>query len=729
MKALPTELQKDIPEWCNGTYYTPQFATPPSHNNTIIEADNVSYASDGMAQLTGNVSILQPNRQLFAEEATLNQDSGEFSLLGSIRLDGASESFNARELTGNIYSEQNELEHVRYSIFSRHARGEARYISREDNITYIKQGSYTTCEPGQKGWKLAARHISLDKAKGWGTARDITLEVKDVPVLYLPWMTFPIDDRRKTGLLFPTFANTDDGGIDYTQPIYLNIHPQLDTIIAPRFINGRGTGVETQTRYLTHLGSGNIDYALINKDRKFDRESRSMARWEHRGGYGHWSYSTDVNYASDDFYFKDLGTTTLEAVSQTQLPRMARMTYAQRTWQFSTQIQSWQIIDPSLAKADYPYRRLPRMTLTAQPDIRGPFRFNLESEYAYFDRGVDLPGGSLAGNRFHVQPALSLPLNKSWGYFTPRVRTYTTYYDLHGLKGLNDNNPRRTLTAANADTGMYLERNLSLFNNNYLQTLEPRLFYNYVPFQQQDDLPLFDTILQPFSYASLFKENRFLGYDRIGDENKLATGLTSRLLDAQSGSEIWRVRVGEGIYFKDRRVSVRPNQSVNRVRTTPIVADSTLHFNQRWSLYAEKQWDNGTDLGKQNILRLGYHNPARRYGYIGYRKVEAGNNTVRQGEIAGMWPISQHWSLMASELFDFDNRRSVESVSGIEYRDCCWKLRLVNRRLLADYQGNSNLTARRTIMFQIQLIGLGGFGDKVDTLLENTIPGYRREDQ
>lgn len=729
MQKLPAALQRDIPEWCNGVYYTPQFANPPSERHTIIEADNASYTSDGLALLSGNVSILQPERHLFADQATLNQETGEFSLLGDIKLDGASESFNARELTGNINSEQNQLEQVRYAIFSRHARGEARYVSREGDITYIRQGSYTTCEPGQKGWKLAARHISLDKQKGWGTARDITLEVKDVPVLYLPWMTFPIDDRRKTGLLFPTFTNTDDGGIDYTQPIYLNLHPQLDAVIAPRFINGRGTGAETQTRYLTKIGGGLVDYAYINKDRKFDNETRSMASWKHNGRYGNWSYNTDVNYASDDFYFKDLGTATLEMVSQTQLPRTAQVSYSQPTWRFSTQIQSWQIIDPSLSQTNYPYRRLPRMILTAQPGINGPFRFNWESEYSYFDRGVNLPNGSLTGSRFHIQPALSLPLVKSWGYLTPRIRSYTTYYDLHGLQTLQDNNPRRTLVGSNVDAGLFFERQLTLGNNAYLQTLEPRLFYNYIPYHQQDDLQRFDTILPPFSYTSLFKENRFLGYDRIGDENKLAAGLTSRLLSNQTGQEIWRVRIGEGLYFKDRRVSLRPNQPINRVRNTPIVADSTFHLNQRWNIYAEKQWDNGTDLGKQDILRLGYNHPARRYGHIGFRKVESGASTVRQGEVAGMWPISQHWSLMASELFDFDSRRSVESVSGIEYRDCCWKLRLINRRLLADYEGDSKLTARRTVMFQIQLIGLGGFGDKVDTLLENTIPGYRREDQ
>jgi LPS-assembly protein len=264
-----------------------------------------------------------------------------------------------------------------------------------------------------------------------------------------------------------------------------------------------------------------------------------------------------------------------------------------------------------------------------------------------------------------------------------------------------------------------------------LQTLEPRLFYDYIPYRDQDELPDFDTILLPFSYSSLFTENRFLGYDRIGDVNKLATGITSRIINDETGRELWRFRLGQGFYFDNRRVNLLPGQSPDTARTSPIVADATFQMDEHWNLYAEKQWDNGTDLGKQNILRLGYHDPVRRYAYLGYRNIDTGNGitSVRQGELAGMWPVSQHWSLLASELFSLDQHRSLETVSGAEYRDCCWKIRLVNRRLLADYDGTGILTPRSTWMLQIQMIGLGGFGNTVDSLLENTIPGYRRENQ
>lgn len=730
MQALPTDIQQPIPEWCNGTYFSPELAAPTDSDNTIIEADRSSYTQDGEASLSGNVVIRQPGRKMTADQATINQTTGDFTLDGDIKVTGVNESFTANHLTGNTKRQHNDLDQVRYSMYSQNAHGDATRVKRDGDITHITNGSYTTCEPSQDGWKLSANKIRLDKKKGWGTARHIKLKVKDIPILYLPWMNFPIDDRRKTGLLFPSFTRSSYGGFNYTQPIYLNLHPQLDMLVSPQFVSGRGAGIETKTRYLTRLGAGELNYARLKDDRKFDDKSRSMASWRHRGSYKNWSFGTDINYVSDDFYFKDLDVVTLDTVSKTQLPRSAYLRYNKNSWQLSTELQSWQVIDPNLARSNYPYRRLPRITLTGQPKINGPFRFDWVSEYTYFDQGAHIPLGSTNGSRFHVQPAVSLPLIKSYGYITPKARVYSTYYDLHGRKSLTEDSPRRSLIGASIDSGLFFERNFQLRDRHYIQTLEPRLFYNYVPYRDQSDLPLFDTVLPPFSYSSLFRENRFLGYDRIGDENKLAGGLTSRILDQETGAEIWRFRVGQGRYFKNRRITLDNNRTETST-TTPIVADATFQLNQHWSLYAEKQWSNGTDLGKQETFRFGYHNPARRYAYIGYRRMRTGNGStrVRQAEIAGMWPISQHWSLLGSNLFDLDTHQSVATIAGVEYRNCCWKVRLVNRRLLANYDRTAEITPRTSLMFQVQLIGLGGFGDKIDSIMEDSIPGYRSLDQ
>lgn len=728
MQRLPSWLRKPILPWCSGTYYAPEFVRHSQQVNTIVEANSASYAPNGDIILKGNVTIQQPSRTLSAHKGTMNQQTGHYELAGNITVKSPTQSFSASHLEGNQRTEQSKLHNARFSLYASHARGTAAKAIQDGQVTYIYHGSYTTCAPGNNGWVLNAGKIKLDKKNGWGTAWNTVLNVEGIPVLYLPWITFPINDDRKTGLLFPTFSHTDQSGIDYTQPIYFNLAPQYDLTLAPRYISNRGVGMESEFRYLTHLGSGSLDYAFIEDDKLFNHETRELARWRHSGSYGYWSYGVDLNYVSDDFYFKDIGTNTLDNVSKTRLPRQAYLNYTRGDWRITTKLQSWQVIDPTLAKVHYPYRRLPIIELTGSPDIAGPFQVDWQSSYTYFDRGVE---NHLEGSRWHLQPAISLPFSNSWGYITPKVRVYSSYYLLHGKPGYAHDRESRSLVAANIDSGIFLERDMALGGGNYLQTLEPRLFYDYIPYRDQRDITHFDTSKLPFSYTSLFSENRFLGVDRIGDVNKLAMGVTSRIIDKRTGAERWRFRVGQGYYFDSRRVHLNPAAGPDTNNTTPLVADVTFQMDQHWSLFAQHEWSNGNQFKKQDIFRLGYHDPARRYAYLGYRKLTTGNSriTVNQVQVAGMWPITQHWSLLGSELFDLDRHQSIETVAGVEYRNCCWKIRLVNRRLLADYNGGGTIEPRTTLLFQIQLIGLSEFGDKVETLLEDTIPGYRRQDQ
>ncbi len=730
MAQLPEAQQRPIPEWCSGIYYAPRFSAARTQENTLINANRATYSSNGDISLTGDVTIRQPLRYLSADSASYHQKNGDFSLKGNSLVQTPYRSFQAKHISGNSQQKSLQLDDAQFAIFDQHARGSANGISRENNVTYIYRGSYTTCEPGQNGWMINARRIRLDHEEGWGTAKDMTLEIKDIPVLYLPWITFPINDDRKTGLLFPSFSLSDEDGFDYTQPIYLNIHPQFDMTLAPRIITKRGVGMESQARYLTQLGEGQIDYAFIQHDRQFHDQTRSVFQWTHNGHYGHWNYNANVNYVSDPFYFKDLGTNTLDMVSRTYLPRTGSISYSRRSWQLITRIQSWQVIDPTLSRYNYPFRRVPEVRFIAHPRQYGPIQVDWWSSYTYFDRSLGALGDSQGGGRWHIEPALSLPLVASYGYFTPRIRLYSSYYNLHGMTGLPDERPTHTLAGFNLDTGLFFERQFDLMGKDYLQTLEPRLFYNYIPYREQQDTPNFDASKPAFSYSSLFRENRFLGYDKVGDANKLALGVTSRIIDDKTGQQLWRFRVGQGIFFEDRYVHLTP-RAPSTDRSTPLVADATFRLNGHWSLFAQKQWSHSDSQNKEDIFRLSYRDPARRYGYIGYRRLDTGLGTtvVQQGELAGMWPVTDNWSLLFSELYDLDNHRSIETVSGIEYRDCCWKLRLINRRLLADYNGGGEIEPRTSIVFQIQLIGLGGIGDKAESLLEDTIPGYRRIDQ
>ena len=724
MESLPEELRRQIPAWCSGTYYNPALAAPPASADTLISAERSQFDMDGEAVLEGGVIIEQPGRTLSADMARYNQSSGDFSLDGDIQLDTDALSFRAESLTGNMTNRQASLLGARYALFEQNARGDAEQIKQDGEHIVIERGSYTTCAPGSDGWKLNARYIDLDREKGWGEARHVVLRVENVPLLYVPWITFPIDDRRKTGLLFPSFGTSDSGGFDVSQPLYLNLHPQVDATLAPRYIDGRGNGIDTEFRYLTRLNQGDLVYGLLREDALFNDEDRVVASWNHQGSRDRWLFCTDVNYVSDGFYFKDLDT-GLQVASLTHLPREGQAEYFGRHWRFLARLQAWQTIDPTVTDDDIPYRRLPQLNLTGLQPIAGPLTLDWASDLTVFDRDASVLADNISGQRMHLQPALSLSLERSWGYINPRVRFYQTSYSLSGVDTLPSDTPNRSLWGANLDSGLFFERPFTFAGRELLQTLEPRIFLNHIEQEEQFDLPDFDSGRLTSSWDTLFRENRFTGYDRIGDEQSGTLGLTSRFRDPQSGDDVLILRAGQKFHNQDRVVeSGNVDLPDNTLRQSAVIADATLQLDQRWSMFAETQWNSEKDRREQNSLRIAYSDRSRLHLHAGYQYRAIDN--IRQTELAAMVPVHRNWSLIGRWLHDLGERRSLETLSGIEYRDCCWRIRLINLRELSDRDGLAPLDPERTTLLQIQMVGLGGFGSTVDTLLERGIPGYRR---
>lgn len=724
MATFPAVQQRSIPEWCGGIYYNPRVGMPVDGSDTVVTADHSTLSQDGLIKLDGDVLIEQPGRRITTDIAELDQATGKFELESGMRLESDRATFIADNMSGQTRRKEGSLQGVRYSLFDNGARGNADYIFLNQNTTTITNGSYTTCAPGSNGWVMEGDRIFLDREKGWGEANNVVLKVKSMPIFWLPWMTFPIDDRRKSGLLFPTISVGDSGGLDISQPIYLNLHPQFDGTIAPRYIDGRGSGLDSEFRYLSRWGEGSLSYGVLFNDRKFDDENRQVGRWTHNGNINRWSLKTDFTYVSDDFYFKDLDT-GLEISSQTHLPRLAEARYYGRTWQVLGRLQSWQTIDPTLDDADLPYRRLPQLQLTGDPTLYGPVKGLWLSDVTAFDRSDSDDSGKAIGLRGHVAPALTMRLQQPWGYMEPRTRLYHTQYQLDNVDANAEDTPDLTTWGASLDSGLFFERPGNWFGSAYTQTLEPRLFLNKVAYEDQSELPNFDSGELTFSYNSLFRENRFIGYDRIGDEEKLAVGLTSRFLHDGTGREQLRLRVAQGFYFDDRKVITERAVESPTDDQTPVVGDARWNFAQDWYLYSEAQWDTEENKRERSNFQIGYNDRERRVLNLGYHDRPADN--IRASEVSAILPVHRHWRLIGRWAYDLDNKRSLETMAGAEYRNCCWKLRLLSQRELVDDNGDGNLEPDSTISFQIQMIGLGGFGGQVDALLERSIPGYRRQ--
>lgn len=722
ISQLPLEQQRMVPEWCGGRYYAPQFLYRNPSEDTIITADRSRMLSSGLAELLGDVVINEPLRHLHANQAAFDQSTGDFFLSGDVTINSPEYSLEASRMSGNQHQNAARLYDLHFAFFTNHARGSAEIAEQQQHIFLINNASYTTCPPGKNTWSINAKHLTLDQEKGWGTATHTVFRLYDQPFFYLPWLTFPIDDRRKTGLLFPTISFRDDDGLDYSQPIYINLHPQFDATVAPRTIQNRGEGIDSEFRYLTHWGEGTLSYGFLANDRRFNNQTRDISAWKHKGQINRWSFSADVTDVSDDFYFKDLDT-GLDVRSQTSLARQAEAHYRGRQWQFLTRVQSWQTIDPTLAEQNKPYRRLPQLELTGDPKLYGPLKLLWLSDFTRFERNVSTNIENITGDRLHLAPALTLPLSTTWGYIEPRARLYHTEYALDGVQTLPKRQPQRTLVGTSIDSGLFFERDASFGHLRLQQTLEPRLFYNKVPRKDQSDLPDFDSGELTFGYDSLFRESRLTGYDRIGDEEKLSLGVVSRYLNQDTGREILRLRAAQAYNFSDRHVQ-RRNGAVDDRKLSPAMGDLTWYFSRHWQLFTEMQWDTENNRRAQSRLRLGYNDGERRVLHVGYRQRRELAEEIRQTELAAIWPVHRNWSMIGRWLYDLENQRSIENIAGIEYRDCCVQLRLVTIRDLIDRQGNGQLESDRSIMFQIQLNGLGGFGGRMENLLERSITGY-----
>ena len=793
--------------YCAGAYIEP---TRPGMNDTTPMDEAPMFVSakasrfeqeEQVATLAGDVVLRQAGMQVEAEEANLYQLENRGELVGNVRLRDQGMLVVGDRAELQLDNGEAKVDNAEYVLHANHTRGSALYAKREESaIIRLKDGTYTSCEPGSNAWHLKGNNITLNPATGFGTATNVTLRVKNIPVFYTPYIYFPIDDRRQSGFLPPSISSSSDNGVTLKTPYYFNLAPNYDATLYPTYMTDRGLLMEGEFRYLTKSSEGQVGGAFLddsNDDRKLMSEyedQRWMYSWQHKQGLDA-RLLAEVDYTdiSDPYYFQDLST-DLGIGSGNHVDQRGTLTYRGNGYTARLNAHAYELANISDVT---PYNRLPQLTLDGKlPFQPGGLNFSYGTEYVSFDRNLRsgqfsdedgnlspwyderLQGLARAnGERLHLEPAVSLPLNWAWGFITPKVKYLHTNYDLsldsqgkssllaeQEFKGSQD----RGIAMFSLDSGLYFDRDTQWFGKSYRQTLEPRLFYLYVPEEDQTDIPVFDSGESSFSYASLFRENRFSGKDRIGDENRLSLGVTNRWIEA-NGFERQRFSIGQAFYFEDRKVQMPGIDYRTRGDATASVSPYALQymyrFNRDWRLSSDFNWDpdsGSTRSGSamfhyqpednpNKIVNAGYRyrNDAVRYDRDSGTWVVGGGDygtpgspnyikdyyKVSQHDFSVIWPIMPQWSVISRWQYDYGRDRTLEAFAGFEYDSCCWKLRLINRYWI-DYDEVSlnpslNDEADRGIFLQIVLKGLGGvMGNKVETFLDEGIQGYReREDK
>jgi LPS-assembly protein len=811
----PAQLAETGP-YCSGAYVEPirpgmDDKTPMSEAPMFIGAKASRYQQEEqVATLAGDVVLRQGSMQVQAQEASLHQTENRGELNGDVRLrdNGALIVGDHAEL--QLDTGEAQVDNAEYVLHKSNIRGNALYAKRAENaIIRLKDGTYTSCEPGSNAWTLKGNNITLNPATGFGTATNVTLRVKDIPVLYTPYIYFPIDDRRQSGFLPPTIGSGSDTGLMLVTPYYFNLAPNYDATLYPRYMSKRGLLMEGEFRYLTKSSEGQFGGAYLNdeedeRSKQTDYEkTRWMINWQHKGGLdSRWLTQVDYTDISDPYYFQDLQTDQIGVESNDYINQQGSLTYRGDTYTAAINAQAYKLA--TVANIT-PYNRLPQITFNgALPYNPGGLHFDYQTELVRFDRDletgnfVDQDGNvsrrldtnvsGLAranGDRLNLAPSISLPMNWTYGFLTPKLKYQYTQYQLdldsqgkaYLASDANLNSPtresfdssqNRSVPIFSVDSGLYFDRNTQWFGKNYRQTLEPRLFYLYVPEKDQNDIPVFDTAETTFNYASLFRDNRFVGSDRIGDENKLSLGVTNRWIE-ENGFERQRFSIGQALYFKDREVQlpgvVFKDRDDAQANVSPYALEHEYRFNRDWRINSDFNWDPDSRSTRSGSTMLHYQpedNPGKVIN-AGYRyrndlvrydqttgKWSVGGGDygtpgtpgyvkdyykIQQHDFSIIWPIVPQWSLISRWQYDYNRDRTLEAFGGFEYDNCCWKLRLINRYWV-DYDEFSqdapqNEKGDRGVFLQIVLKGLGGVtGAKVESFLDKGIQGYReREDQ
>ncbi len=773
----------------------------PQSDETNVDADYAETPDNSQINFSGNVIITKNDRKLVSDKANYNKATRVFDAQGNVIITQPDLILHGESARYQTDVRKGRVDNAQYRLIDSSAQGVAKSVQFKPGKIGLEDMTYSTCPAGDEDWAINASTMDFYTDEAYGEGTHAVMKFKGVPIFYTPYIRFPFNDERQSGFLMPSIGSTDNNGFEIATPYYFNIAPNQDATVTPKYFSDRGFMLGGEYRYLTETYSGEFYAEGINDDIYDDRRDVTEVRLregsagltdidkdnkvkprdisDNRGAFSiqqranwknSWSGSVDYNYVSDNYYLEDFGN-NLRDKSTSHLLREGKVNYNGSTFKFMAMAQGYQ----ELIHSAHTYSRLPQMTLTADEDysVKG-FDMNtgFDSEFVMFAQNWDdfLDSDKrVEGSRLHLKPYISMPFKNSYSFIIPKFSVDMVTYQLDNedtdptdiSDSWNDDSPNRATPIFSLDTGLFFDKELSLFDTPMKQTLEPRLFYLNIPEDDQSDIPLFDTGLNTFSYSQIFRENRFNGVDRFGDANQLTAGLTSRFIDAKSGEERFKASFGQIYYFEDREVLLNYSNPVekeyNKNSSSSIAGEISSQFTDNWYTGYTILYNphNGGSLDESRY-RLQYKSDPSYiinfdYTYSGQTTARLidevldydliGKKEYEQFEVSTYWQVMPRWRFLAHwyySLYDnkasqilngtqYDNRDdgyTLESKIGIEYDSCCYAVRLVIGRDQENYYAEAD----NSIMLQFQFKGLGsiaqGTGSHSGESLTESIPGF-----
>jgi LPS-assembly protein len=681
----------------------------PDDPRIEITSDRGDLGRTGDATLSGNVRIRMGQRLLAADAAEIDAERRSVRLEGNVEyLDPA---LHVRGRGGEFAGGSGAFEGAQFELADRGVRGAASDVRlRGESVIDLEGVSYTACPPGNEDWQLRADRISIDQKSRMGSGRDVRLDFKGRTSLYTPWLTFPVGDTRKSGLLFPTIGTSGENGAHVAIPYYWNLAPNYDATLVTHYYTQRGLRFDPEFRYLTERSEGVFNAQYLPDDLEMG-DSRSYLDLKH---VTHLQPTTrllvDAAHVTDDGYFEDFGV-GFEGTSVVFLDRLFEARSDTGTWSFAGRVQDFQTIDPELPAGEEPYTILPQLTALGRwRDLVPGVGATLQAEAVRFDRDT-----GVNGVRVDVEPAFDWRKDLHGGYLAGSAAWRATGYSLSDTDPGVDDSPLRSLPMVSLESGLTLERQAGSHGDR-VQTLEPRALYVYVPYRDQDDIPVFDTALPDLNLVQLFRTNRYVGADRVGDANQLSIGVTSRLLDAAGSRQYLSATIGQAFYFEDPRVRL-PDEPVADRSSSDLVAELELAAFKHWNARFGYQWNPDESLTEKSEIQLQYRPAPDKVVNAGYR---FRRDLIEQVDVSAAWPIARRWRGYGRWVYSIEEGKTLDQFVGLEYSSCCWALRVVTRRFVRNRTGE----IENSIGIQLELKGLSSVGTDNEAFLRDAIRGY-----
>ena len=711
-----------------------------------IEGDSLETLLDRKMKAKGNAILKKGNKTIKAEVIEYDQISEKLITQGNTSIDLEKISLSGTKLNYRLSDQTGKMEDVTFNIkpdkkeetivqkgiqvTKRYYdfRGDAKAIFFEgENKTKLESSRLTTCEVDSNDWYIKSKNMEIDTKKDQVKASHASLDFKGVPIFYMPSTSFSLNKNRQSGFLSSTFGTTSKSGFEFRTPYYFNISPNIDATLTARYLGKRGPLADGEFRYLTENYSGINQLQYMNHDQSSGQDNRYFLKLNHQHQFGRgWSGSYDLQKVSDNTYFSDLAT-MIQVTSVVNLPQRVNLNYSGDIWKLNLLTEKYQTLTNA---SNSPYQRLPQVNLSGKKDYDN-FILDLKSQWTLFERddkfaSTFTDAEKITGSRFTMTPAITVPLTSEYGYIKPKVSANIRSYNLNNS---SDNNKDIVTPIFSLDSGVYLDRNINFLNQNYTNTLEPRLFYVYIPYKDQSVLPNFDSGLADLNMQTLFYENQYNGQDRINDANQLTASLTSKFLD-KNGKERLSAIIAQRYYFEDRRIFGNDLTEAKKANSD-IFMGASAKLPNSLNLDAMFQFDPTSNSLLRSTLGSRYNPEPGKMLNVSYRLIDNiidNNQDLEVFNAAGQWPLGNRFYSIGRYNYDLKSSQTIEVLAGLEYDGGCWVARSIFDRISLPTSPNPNYA----FFIQLELNGIGSIGsdaNKLNNFLYRNVPGLRNVNQ